>query len=335
MHLKSIALVALVAAVSGGCKCSPPPTKATAEKAATSQKKADASKSRGRKEVEPGTTHRIAVGGSSVAYTVHLPDNAAPGAALPALVMLLDRGETTSRFADQYNVVRGAKKLGYVLALVSPPGGKRAHWGHGSCKAETTPAAASATPSAAKPIASPPAPSSSAVAPQAPTTDDLALVNAVISDLGQKNKLDATKLTVIGVGEGGIMAHRVASELPSVSSAVLVNPRAECTAPTAPIPPEQGRSVLIVAGPASSQPDAGAPTPAWEKLAFDTWTAAGKCDTKAAKKDKDKQSTITTHSCADGRVVRFVEDAKVRRGWPSRLSNVFMMRVIHNFLTQP
>ncbi len=340
MHLKLIAVVGFAAALSAGCKCSPDGSKSSgAERARASQEATGKSAPRAHQEVDSGTSHQITLSGNPQSYTVHLPDQGKGGAKPPVLVLLLDHGQTAERFTDKYNVIRGAKKLGYLLALLTPPGGKRARWDHGLCSAGPgTPDAGSAaldgttgSPKSSGRAADAP----TAAPPKAAPVSSIELVKAVIEDLGEQHQIDDSRITVFGVGEGAAMAHRVAAELPSITSAAVFNPRVDCRTPSAPIQPERGRSVLVFSGGSpTSGSDAGSPSPALERLVFDAWTAAGKCDPTAEKRDDRKGTVTTTRSCEGGTSVRLVEDPSTGESWPVRIAGTYTMRALHNFLAQ-
>lgn len=337
MRLKVIALVGVLAAHSWGCKCSPDkPGPTTSTNQAEKAKKQP--KTRASEQSDPGISHSVQLAGKDVAYAVHLPRSTAPDQALPTLIFLLDRGQLPERFPDRYNVIHGAQKLGYLLAIVSPSGGKRAHWGHGLCQAAAPAAAASS--GAASVAVAPQLAASARPQPSAAIEaegNDVSFVSSVIADMSKQYKVDASKITIIGVGEGAAMAHRLAAEIPSVSNATLFNPRAECAAPTAPVQPEKGCSVMIFEGPSPGKPQVGPSTapPTWGRLAFEAWLAAGKCRADSAATDNKQGLSTTTQSCEGGRVVQYVFDPTGRKEWPDHLGNVFTMRAIHNFLSAP
>jgi len=140
----------------------------------------------------------VTVNGDKRAYLVHVPNQAQAGRPLP-MVLALHGGlgnsqvQATERF---YHQISAADKYGYIVVFPNGysrlPGGKFATWNAGNCCGP-------------------------AVKKQ---SDDVAVIRAMIQDMQQRANVDAQRIFVDGMSNGGMMAYRLACELSDTISAI-------------------------------------------------------------------------------------------------------------------
>ncbi|WP_029147868.1 PHB depolymerase family esterase [Methylophilus sp. 5] len=140
----------------------------------------------------------VTVNGDQRPYLVHVPKQAQAGQALP-MVLVLHGGlgnrqvQATERF---YHQVSAAEQYGYIVVFPNGysrlPGGKFATWNAGSCCGP-------------------------AVKKQ---SDDVAVIRRTIQDMQQRANVDANRIFVDGMSNGGMMAYRLACELSDTVSAI-------------------------------------------------------------------------------------------------------------------
>lgn len=140
----------------------------------------------------------VNVNGDKRPYLVHIPTQSQAGQALP-MVLALHGGlgnmhvQASERF---YHQVSAAEKYGYIVVFPNGysrlPGGKFATWNAGLCCGP-------------------------AVKKQ---SDDVAVIRAIIEDMQQRAQVDAKRIFVDGMSNGGMMSYRLACELSDTVSAI-------------------------------------------------------------------------------------------------------------------
>lgn len=140
----------------------------------------------------------VNVNGDKRPYLVHIPTQSQAGQALP-MVLALHGGlgnmhvQASERF---YHQVSAAEKYGYIVVFPNGysrlPGGKFATWNAGLC-------------------------CGAAVKKQ---SDDVAVIRAIIEDMQQRAQVDAKRIFVDGMSNGGMMSYRLACELSGTVSAI-------------------------------------------------------------------------------------------------------------------
>ncbi|MFQ6332275.1 alpha/beta hydrolase family esterase [Methylophilus sp. 3sh_L] len=140
----------------------------------------------------------VNVAGESREYLVHVPKQAQSGQALP-MVLVLHGGmgnmqvQATERF---YHQISAAEKYGYIVVFPNGysrlPGGKFATWNAGNC-------------------------CGAALKKQ---SDDVGTIRAIIQAMQQKATIDAKRIFVDGMSNGGMMSYRLACELSDTISAI-------------------------------------------------------------------------------------------------------------------
>lgn len=140
----------------------------------------------------------VNVNGDKRPYLVHIPTQSQAGQALP-MVLALHGGlgnmhvQASERF---YHQVSAAEKYGYIVVFPNGysrlPGGKFATWNAGLCCGP-------------------------AVKKQ---SDDVAVIRAIIEDMQQRAQVDAKRIFVDGMSNGGMMSYRLACELSGTVSAI-------------------------------------------------------------------------------------------------------------------
>lgn len=139
----------------------------------------------------------VNLNGDQRPYLVHVPAQAS-GKALPMVLVLHGglgnmRVQANERF---YHQVSAADQYGYIVVFPNGysrlPGGKFATWNAGNCCGP-------------------------AVKKQ---SDDVAVIRAIIQDMQQRAQIDAKRIFVDGMSNGGMMAYRLACELADTFSAI-------------------------------------------------------------------------------------------------------------------
>jgi len=140
----------------------------------------------------------VNVNGDKRPYLVHIPPQSQAGQALP-MVLALHGGlgnmhvQASERF---YHQVSAAEKYGYIVVFPNGysrlPGGKFATWNAGLC----------CGPAVKK------------------HSDDVAVIRAIIKDMLQRAQVDAKRIFVDGMSNGGMMSYRLACELSGTVSAI-------------------------------------------------------------------------------------------------------------------
>lgn len=139
----------------------------------------------------------VNLNGDQRPYLVHVPAQAS-GKALP-MVLVLHGGlgnmqvQANERF---YHQVSAADQYGYIVVFPNGysrlPGGKFATWNAGNCCGP-------------------------AVKKQ---SDDVVVIRAIIQDMQQRAQIDAKRIFVDGMSNGGMMAYRLACEMADTFSAI-------------------------------------------------------------------------------------------------------------------
>lgn len=140
----------------------------------------------------------VNVDGSTRPYKVHVPPQSTAGQPLP-LVLVLHGGlgnmevQASERF---YHQLSAADLYGYIVMFANGysrlPGGKFATWNAGGCCGP-------------------------AVKKQ---SDDVAILRAMVLDMQQRAAIDAKRIFVDGMSNGGMMAYRLACEQSELFSAI-------------------------------------------------------------------------------------------------------------------
>ncbi|HWU65664.1 MAG TPA: PHB depolymerase family esterase [Methylophilus sp.] len=140
----------------------------------------------------------VTINGDKRPYLVHVPMQSKAGQALP-MVLVLHGGlgnmqvQANERF---YHQVSAAEKYGYIVVFPNGysrfPGGKFATWNAGNCCGP-------------------------AVKKQ---SDDVAVIRAIIQEMQQRANVDAKRIFVDGMSNGGMMSYRLACELSETVSAI-------------------------------------------------------------------------------------------------------------------
>lgn len=139
----------------------------------------------------------VNLNGDQRPYLAHVPAQAS-GKALPMVLVLHGglgnmRVQANERF---YHQVSAADQYGYIVVFPNGysrlPGGKFATWNAGNCCGP-------------------------AVKKQ---SDDVVVIRAIIQDMEQRAQIDAKRIFVDGMSNGGMMAYRLACEMADTFSAI-------------------------------------------------------------------------------------------------------------------
>jgi poly(3-hydroxybutyrate) depolymerase len=277
-------------------------------------------RARGRLTQPATQTRELTVDGQKRSYLVQTPKNYSASKSYPLIVLLTAQGETPSRFSDREDVLGGAAKLGYLLAIpTAGPDG----WSHGLCEPKAARSSAAQKPAARE----------AAAAGGNGSAMDVQVVDALLDELGKQYRVKATYL--VGRGSGALLAQRVASEKPEKAAAlVAVSSPADCQLDGLPTP-KGGVPALIVDSAASPAVGAsgpkGAAAPATESNAAKFWTAADGCNTsRTAAKDVER----TDYVCRGGERVTHIRIVGLGDVWPHKIGKEFSMRTLDGFFRE-
>lgn len=245
----------------------------------------------------------LVVDGTTRSYLLRAPDEAAERAPMPLVIVLHGAGGNGKRAEDSTGLTPLARSAGFLVAY--PYGSQAANvpgefsWNAGACCG---------------------VPSRSGV-------DDVAFVDAVITDVASRYPVDATRVFVFGFSNGGMLTYRLACELGSRFAAAAVVSGAlnvpDCAAP-------DPMDLLVVHGDADTVvPYAGGPAGESTAARFGAWQNASVADSVAFWRRRDgcergplrvtEESTTTDEytGCADGHRLRLVTIRQGVHRWPT------------------
>ncbi|MSP62304.1 MAG: hypothetical protein EXR72_18630 [Myxococcales bacterium] len=147
-------------------------------------------------------------------YSSKVPKSYDPAKATPLVLALHGLGDTGENLAAGLGFMLLAESRGFLLAYPdgTPTGFQGGYWNANDVCCQLS----------------------------SPTPDDVAYLGAVISDMSEKYNVDPKQVFVIGLSNGGMMAHRLACDLSSRIAAVVslsgaqYNDQAKCQ-PTQPV----------------------------------------------------------------------------------------------------
>ncbi len=131
-----------------------------------------------------GHTYSVRIGAETRSYRLHLPLAAPPGPR-PLVIAFHDGGSSATLFTEESGLDGAGDRGGVIVAY---PEGVAGFWNNG--------------------LASNVARTNNA--------NDLGLIAALIADVAKKTRLDTTRVTVAGIGDGAVMALRVAAQEPQL-----------------------------------------------------------------------------------------------------------------------
>ncbi|MGV7206438.1 alpha/beta hydrolase family esterase [Oxalobacteraceae bacterium A2-2] len=238
----------------------------------------------------------LAFGGVQRSYLVL--DASQGRAAAPLVVLLHGGGGNGATMIARWQ----AKAAAEGLILVAPNGiGRKANsgtWNAGGCCGEA----------------------------MASGSEDVRFVGAVIDDVSRTTRVDASRVYVAGLSNGGMLAHRVAIAYPRRLAGAAVVAGAlfgDEPAPRVPVPMlimhgmkdqvvgyEGGMSPTRFVARAQSQP--------FKPVAYavDFWRRADGCGGAPVVSTEGDVTTETSNACAAGAEVRFYRLASADHGWP-------------------
>jgi poly(3-hydroxybutyrate) depolymerase len=278
----------------------------------------------------------VVVNGTARNYLLRLPRNYDKAVPAPLLVMFTEEGATSSAFEGRSDILGGAAKLGYVLAVPEPQGNG---WKHDVCKtADAGAPAVAAAPKSTKPASAHVASAAqgkkqdaaagtpdAAAASNSSENQDVAFVRALIDDVAQRYAVDAHRIYLLGTDAGAALAARAARTLSAKVAAVALNTsQSVCPSGHWDLPPSQTPvpAFLVVSGGSGS--DAAAPEHPADPLG--AWLEANECTAPGGAAD-----TRVEYDCKRAPVVRVQADSG--RRWPRKLGSLYTLRAVHNFLT--
>ena len=264
-------------------------------------------------------------------YLVQIPGNYDGWNSIPLMFVLHDQGGTPEQYAQSsMDITKGLAAAGYIAVFPEgavPVAGKLGSgWADGLCSLP---------------------PDDSAEAP----VDDVAFIRAILKDLTRELKVDDKRVYVLGVGEGGTMAHRVGAEMaPQIAAVVAVaatigcRPGPEGPAKTPPYP-KGAASVLMVHGEddkvvpiAGAEASDGGPTllslPLRDAVTF--WTRANKCDGEPVKDSHRGEFDSEIYTCKETHTeVALLVLHDGIHAMPTRIGSAPAMKTITSFLDHP
>lgn len=283
---------------------------------------------RGRAKPErrsPATqTRQLTVDGQKRSYLVQTPKDYSATKSYPLIVLLTANGEKPTDFSDRGDILGGAAKLGYLLAV---PSATADGWAHGLCGPTSAPSSAVAKPAERKAAAADAKPAAAAAADADSSATDVRAVEALLEELGKQYRIKETYLA--GRASGALLAQRVASEKPDkIAAVVVVSSPADCKLDALP-PPKRSVPALIIDSAASpavgTAGPKGAAAPATESSAARFWTAADGCGSSTT------GATRTDYACQGGTRVTHIQIAGLGNVWPHKIGKEFSMRTLDGF----
>jgi poly(3-hydroxybutyrate) depolymerase len=288
-------------------------------------------------------TRKVKVGEETRRYVFARSRVTKPSKPAPALLMLHDDGGNAKEYTKRKDLMGGASKLGYLVAVaIAAKGG----WGPGLCggaaEAPKDPAAPTATQDKPPVVKSAAAAKGAEVSKEAPGKADAAAqaapapgsdveyVKAILADLGGIGA-DPKRIYLMATGRAAAFAERLVSELPGQFAGVSLFAPEVCkqkglAAPSSPIP------VLVVTG-EDSRGDGGTAPPARAAAnasAWDYWLKADTCVAKPQPGGSDAGLDEQHYNCKAGALVR-VNLTTSAKPIPREMGRKWTMRYLHEF----
>jgi polyhydroxybutyrate depolymerase len=224
-------------------------------------------------------------------YLLYRPANLAKANPVPLVVMLHGRHDSDKYAEFAYHWDTTADQHGFVVVY---PNGYHGTWNGGECCG----------------------------ASQKDKIDDAGFLTQLINDLIQQQNIDANRIYIAGMSNGGIMAYRMACDSPLHIAAIgsvsgdLVEV-CKMPHPTSVIEVHGGEDKLLPfngKGQAEADGDADGgyiPSVQWT---LDHWIIADKCDD--AKTTTTGEIVDTVRQCDAGRAVELIEIKNAGHQWP-------------------
>ena len=243
----------------------------------------------------PLVSHRI----GNRTYQIFVP---ARNGRLPLVIALHGGGGNGAQLAKSAGLIDEAAKEGFVLAL--PEGssrfGKLETWNAGGCCAYA----------------------------MREKIDDIGFIRALIDELERTQPVDAKRIYVVGMSNGGMMAERVAIELGDriAGAAVFVGalfgnePRPVAAVPMLIVNAEKDEQVPIAGGTSTTgivRRSQGMPYKP-SRYAATFWATANRCTTNPTKAETADYVRERWTGCASGADVDFYIVKGAEHGWPGR-----------------
>ena len=243
----------------------------------------------------PLVPHRI----GNRTYQIFVP---ARNGRLPLVIALHGGGGNGAQLAKSAGLIDEAAKEGFVLAL--PEGssrfGKLETWNAGGCCAYA----------------------------MREKIDDIGFIRALIDELERTQPVDAKRIYVVGMSNGGMMAERVAIELGDriAGAAVFVGalfgnePRPVAAVPMLIVNAEKDEQVPIAGGTSTTgivRRSQGMPYRP-SRYAATFWATANRCTTNPTKAETADYVRERWTGCASGADVDFYIVKGAEHGWPGR-----------------
>lgn len=136
----------------------------------------------------------LKAGGRTRSYLVHVPLQAMPGL-LSVVLSLHGGGGNARQHRHSSGMDAAADRDGYIAVYPNGSGRMTEHlltWNAGNCCGYA----------------------------QAQGIDDVDFISALIDDLGRRTAIDSRRIFIVGHSNGGMMAHRMAEELPERFAAI-------------------------------------------------------------------------------------------------------------------
>lgn len=148
---------------------------------------------------QPGDyTFTLQLGGLTRKYRVHVPRSYQPGSPAPLLLAFHGGGGNMDHMAsdDNYGLISKSESAGFVAVFPNGysklPSGQFATWNAGNCCGDARDRA----------------------------VDDVGFVRQVIHDVSAQLRIDSKRIYATGMSNGGMMAYRLACEMPDTFAAI-------------------------------------------------------------------------------------------------------------------
>lgn len=149
--------------------------------------------------------------------------------------------------------------------------------------------------------------------------DDVAFIRNLIDQLSQELKIDRTRVYIAGMSNGGMLAYRLACEIPEYIAAVAVISGALMTntcAPSMPVPILHIHSGKDLKVPMRGGRGLGGYNFTPTNLAFETWASANGCGVGVTRSDFELYSEIRADNCIDNYPVVLYVTNDGGHSWP-------------------
>lgn len=246
--------------------------------------------------LEPRYFSSLEVDGMSRSFLVHLPDDYYEhDVSRPLVIGLHGAGGSAIQFEEDYDLHETVNQHGGIAVFPEgvPSNGKLnlRFWNAGNCCHDAMDR----------------------------NIDDVAFIRELIEHLTKDLRIDKDRVYVTGMSNGGMLAYRLACEIPEYITAVAVVSGAlmtESCTPNKPVPILHIHSEKDLKVPMRGGKGLGGYHFTPTKFAFDTWASANQCDSTVSRIDHKSYYEIRAEGCMEGYSVALYVTQDGGHSWP-------------------